>query len=581
MANNLEAPPVLSTPAEHIFEDPTVAIPLDESDAPKRTEDELFTTYEISRTAREIREGGWKRIALQFPDSMLVDAGWIINALNKELLSLETETEVNGDVASVESEESNPPSRAAAQKQYRLYILADTSYSACCVDEIAAEHADAEVVVHYGRTCLSPTSRLPVIYVFTQHYLDHTSAATAFESEFTDKSAKIVVMADVTYQQFIIPLVATLKEKGYTRVVSTSVVNNPAGTIPNRKVEWVETIPTEEEEETYLKDYSIFHISNPPSSLLLALSSRVASLHVLDTSTKASSGGGLAMENPTMTTRRLLQRRYAKVLKLATAGVIGILVNTLSVSNYLSSIDILRRRISEAGKKSYTVVVGKLNAAKLANFAEVDGWVVVGCWESGLVEEDASFFRPVIAPFELEVALMPDEERVWGVEWWGGIEKLNLKETEMKSAEGANGTGGSCHTSESIGVETRSEQFDDGVEGEESSPPEFDLRTGRLVSTSRPMRAVAIRGTGVEQKARLSTEADPSTGPGSAVVKRAVAGEVATINGVVSPGAEYLLANRTWQGLGTDYGEEASTLVEEGRSGVARGYTVGEEARRH
>jgi diphthamide biosynthesis protein 2 len=50
------------------------------------------------------------------------------------------------------------------------------------------------------------------------------------------------------------------------------------------------------------------------------------------------------------------------------------------------------------------------------------------------------------------------------------------------------------------------------------------------------------------------------------------------INGVLSPGAEYLRSQRTWQGLGTDFNvDERSTAIEEGRGGVARGYVVGED----
>jgi diphthamide biosynthesis enzyme Dph1/Dph2-like protein len=26
----------------------------------------------------------------------------------------------------------------------------------CCVDEVAAEHINADVVIHYGRACISP-----------------------------------------------------------------------------------------------------------------------------------------------------------------------------------------------------------------------------------------------------------------------------------------------------------------------------------------------------------------------------------------------------------------------------------------
>ncbi len=166
-----------------------------------------------------------------------------------------------------------------------------------------------------------------------------------------------------------------------------------------------------------LASYSIFHISTPPTSLLLSLSSKFRSFHTFDPTQPAHS-----QASPAPSARAMLGRRYAKVLTLATAGIVGILINTLSVSNYMSSVDAIRARIATAGKKSYTVVVGKLNPAKLANFAEVDGWVAVGCWESGLVEDDAGFYRPVVTPFELEVALMPDEERVWGDRWWGGIE---------------------------------------------------------------------------------------------------------------------------------------------------------------
>jgi diphthamide biosynthesis protein 2 len=67
-----------------------------------------------------------------------------------------------------------------------------------------------------------------------------------------------------------------------------------------------------------------------------------------------------------------------------------------------------------------------------------------------------------------------------------------------------------------------------------------------------------------------------------------VTGEIASINGQASPGAEYLRSQRTWTGLGSDfeirYDEEENgrgAVVEEGRAGVARGYTVGEEGEKH
>ena len=279
-----------------------------------------------------------------------------------------------------------------------------------------------------------------------------------------------------------------------------------------------------------------------------------------------------------MRTAGLLRRRFARVLSLASAGVIGILVNTLSVSNYMSSIDLLRKKIAAAGKKSYTVVVGKLNPAKLANFAEVEGWVVVGCWESGLIEDDTGYWRPVVTPFEMEVALLSEEERIWGGEWWGGIEKLALDDADSRTTEAE------PPHSQRPQPEHHLEPTEDDVEGDESEAPVFDLRTGKLVSHSRPMR-LAHRCTSGDNDADKDRNGTPGQGrspdSAAALVRRTV-GELASINGVASPGAEYLRSKRTWQGLGSDFdAQERSTVVEEGRSGIARGYHVGEDEQRH
>jgi diphthamide biosynthesis enzyme Dph1/Dph2-like protein len=100
-----------------------------------------------------------------------------------------------------------------------LFVLGDTSYGACCVDEVAAQHLSADVIVHYGRTCLSPyvhtphtpphaphahtrtahttalmsrgamnhrcrTSHLPVIYVFGRKPLDVAHLVQEFKQSF-------------------------------------------------------------------------------------------------------------------------------------------------------------------------------------------------------------------------------------------------------------------------------------------------------------------------------------------------------------------------------------------------------------
>lgn len=531
--------PVLSTPSEQILEG-VVAPSLPST----LSEEQLYLQYEIQRTIAEIRQGKWKRIALQFPDSMLVDAPRVFERLRDGLRSARLQDPPLEEALSekLSLEENSLPDEHAAEES--LCILADTSYGACCVDEIAAEHCSAEVVVHYGRSCLSPTARLPVIYVFTSAPLDLIRAVENFTETFPDKETKVCLMADIPYAHQIPALYDILSsERGYTNLFATEILHNPGSLLPNRSV------PGDAE---LLKTYSIFHIGIPPISLLLTLASRIASMHIYsDPSTSSHDAPPTQAE-----TRRLLSRRYGLTTRLASVPVFGILINTLSVANYLDALTYCQQLIEKKGKKSYVFVVGKVNAAKLANFSEIGGWVVIGCWESSLLES-RDFWKPVITPFELGVALQSDSERVWGGEWIGDFGSLL----------------GKHQIEEDINAEE-----DDG-DDDEDAPPEFDLRTGKLISNSRPMgrpkRVVNGEATG------SGTRGDAA--PSSALVQRAKQ-ELATINGQISPAAEYLRTKRTWQGLGSDHaiayerddeGNITGAAMEEGRGGIAKGYAIG------
>ena len=74
----------------------------------------------------------------------------------------------------------------------------------------------------------------------------------------------------------------------------------------------------------------------------------------------------------------------------------------------------LKSLLRKSGKKHYTFVIGKLNVAKLANFMEIDIYVLVACHENSLLDS-TEFYRPVITPYELELACNPNRK------WNGGI----------------------------------------------------------------------------------------------------------------------------------------------------------------
>ena len=121
-----------------------------------------------------------------------------------------------------------------------LYVLADTSYgrhaklsclsqpisyspcSSCCVDEVAAKHADVDAVVHYGHACMSQcvhwlarnsmllihnhrTYRLPVIYVFGKKEIDVDDCVAQFVAQcrVEDLKKPVILRHDVGYSHQI------------------------------------------------------------------------------------------------------------------------------------------------------------------------------------------------------------------------------------------------------------------------------------------------------------------------------------------------------------------------------------------
>ena len=66
-----------------------------------------------------------------------------------------------------------------------------------------------------------------------------------------------------------------------------------------------------------------------------------------------------------------LKRRRFLVEKLKDARVVGIVIATLGIKDYLTIITMLKNILKEKKKKSYILSVGKINPAKLANFPEV------------------------------------------------------------------------------------------------------------------------------------------------------------------------------------------------------------------
>jgi len=219
---------------------------------------------------------------------------------------------------------------------------------------------------------------------------------------------------------------------------------------------------------------------------------------------------------------RSLLRRHYLVEKAKDAQIVGILVGTLGVKKFQLAIAHLRALIKKAGRKSYTLAVGKLNVAKLANFQEIDIFVCVACSENTFFDSK-DFYRPVVTPYELEVALNPN--RQWGAQYFTDFDDIL--------------PGGCAHI-----------ELPEDFENEER----YDI--------SLIHGGIRALGGGAE-KAGEPSELTSST----ALVKKEQ-----TVSVIHKGGAGDLLSQRSWRGLDPQVGETPVATLKQGRDGIAMGY---------
>ncbi|CAM4713525.1 unnamed protein product [Lepidochelys kempii] len=267
------------------------------------------------------------------------------------------------------------------------------------------------------------------------------------------------------------------------------------------------------EAQSGLKDYAMFYVGAEG----LALTNFMLSWNRCPFSSLQPGHGPWPAREP----RRQPGAAEAPLPGGAGAGrprVVGILVGTLGVAGYLSILEHLRGILSRAGKRSYTLAMGKLSPAKLANFLEVDVFVLVACPQNSLLDS-RDFYRPVVTPYELELACNPARE-------WS-----NLYVTDFRDLL----PGGCAHVG-----------FPDTVPGE-GDVPDVSLITGEL------------------RAAGLSSSPAPSSS--SALACRNPALALAEI----SPAASFL-ESRSWRGLEQQLGQTPVTKAVPGRRGIAIAY---------
>lgn len=544
----------------------------------------------------------------------------------------------------------------------QVYVLADTTYNSLSVDEVAATHVDADCVVHYGRASLTKLSRIPAFFVFPEAALDVGAAAAALAScttlrQAADKGRPIMVFLDqpqlgaastlaaalvaaapaVTWVLADVPT-RTMEPEGVAALgggcVSMACCSQQTQRPMQQHVQQqdccddasgMQRHPAQQQQTppkagtsgsiagyhwrlpppaSSPHDAALVWVGAPDAPALLQLQLTYSSQPWATWDPAA----GALVEGLPLDVSRALRRRYFLVQKARDARIVGILVGTLGVAGYRDAIDALREAALVAGKKAYTLLVGKPSPAKLANFPEIEVFVMVAdpqgqarrgakvcarvqilagrccCGVGGMagaswllpcqllwlavphqVLDCKEYMAPIITPHEAMLAFDTGaEEPAWDEAAYC-LDFDDLVQTfRQRQAGGQKGSGGGSGTTKSGRSVPRFSLVDAAHHGDEaSSADEAEGARIEAVSARASDRGASASALALQAQAALTLTQAPA-GRSDLVVPASA--------------ADYLVHKRSWKGVEAPLvGAEPKTAAKAvpGLSGRAAGF-VGE-----
>ncbi|CAH1155502.1 unnamed protein product [Phaedon cochleariae] len=414
--------------------------------------EDLEYVYEISRCAEWIRSNQFQKVCLQFPDHLLPDSSEVTLKLQNVL-------------------------------GQTIYILGDTAYESCCVDYIAAAHINADAIIHYGPVCFSKSSgKIPYLNIYEKHQLNVDEVKNQICDKLGTFMEEIIILVDTPYLHLSGDLVSVFMD--FNRI---SV----------KRIDETHSISNGE--------LIVFLCRNKQKLINVQLTFPTIKLFYYD-------GNSLKMYDAHS---RVLMKRNFLTEKIKDSQTIGIVIGTLGVQNYLEVIERLKNLITLSGKKYYLISVGKPTVAKLANFPELDVYVMVTC-SMNEIYESRDFYKPIATPFDIEIAFNTNNtENIQFSYEFNGVLDRKL---------------------EPLNVQITSRQED------------VSLLTNKIRSNVGDTTFVSSEGG-----TQIALKSD------------------GTLALNTSHGAGYL-ADRSWKGLEQNLGQTEVELAQEGRSGIAQKY---------
>ncbi|PLN80989.1 diphthamide biosynthesis protein 1 [Aspergillus taichungensis] len=316
-------------------------------------------SFEIPKTIHRIRTSGAKRVALQFPEGLLIFATTISDILTQFCPGIDT------------------------------LIMGDVTYGACCIDDYTARALGCDLLVHYAHSCLIPVdvTQIKTLYIFVDISIDTTHLLATLERNIPT-GRTLAIVGTIQFNATLHGLRPVLERAGY-RVLIPQITPLSKGEILGctspqlRPEDAVDCILYLGDGRFHLESAMIHNPTipayryDPYSRTLSREEYGHDEMHALRRDAIASARGA---------------RKW------------GIILGALGRQGNPHTMALIQEHLARRGIPTINLLLSEIFPGKLASMADVECWVQIACPRLS-IDWGYAFPRPLLTPYEALIAL--------------------------------------------------------------------------------------------------------------------------------------------------------------------------------
>ncbi|KAL8703751.1 MAG: hypothetical protein Q9201_003076 [Fulgogasparrea decipioides] len=324
-------------------------------------------SFEIHKTIHRIKSLGSKKVALQFPEGLLLFATTISDILTRFCPGIDT------------------------------LIMGDVTYGACCIDDYTARALGCDLLVHYAHSCLIPVdvTKIKTLYVFVDISIDTAHLLATLERNF--QSGKTIAMVGtIQFNATLHMIRPTLEHAGF-RVLTPQITPLSKGEIlgctsPRLSDDAADLI-------LYLGD-GRFHLES-------------AMIHNPSLPAYRYDPYSRKLTRETYDHEDMYDMRRKAISQAKKAQKWGLILGSLGRQGNPHTMTMIETHLKERDVPFINLLLSEIFPGKLAMMDDVDCWVQIACPRLS-IDWGYAFHKPLLTPYEALVALGVRDDWVAG-----------------------------------------------------------------------------------------------------------------------------------------------------------------------